>query len=122
MPLARREPQMTSASISFATTVSVTAATVSPYRAQPPDGTRVRGARMVEEARLEDVGSGQAPTSPGWFVVNVVEAAWMRNDAFGGRCVFESTHRVLVERPELEAQHFTDTGLTLAVLEPGKPT
>jgi uncharacterized cupin superfamily protein len=77
---------------------------------------------MVEEARLADVGSGLAPTSPGWFVVNVAEAAWMRNDAFGGRCVFESTHRVLVERPELEAQHFADTGFTLAVLEPGKPS
>ena len=28
---------------------------------------------MVEEARLEDVGSGVAPVSPGWFVVSVGE-------------------------------------------------
>ena len=77
---------------------------------------------MVEEARLEDVGSGLAPVSPGWFVVNVGEAAWLRNDAFGGRCVFESSRRVLAQRPDAEPQMFADTGFTLAVLEPGKPT
>ena len=61
---------------------------------------------MVREARLEDVGSGLAPVSPGWFVVNVGEAAWVRHDAFGGRCVFESSGRVLSERPDLEPQMF----------------
>jgi uncharacterized cupin superfamily protein len=60
--------------------------------------------------------------SPGWFVVNVSEAAWLRNDAFGGRCVFESSPRVLAERPGIEPQSFAETGFTLAVLEPGKPT
>ncbi len=77
---------------------------------------------MVEEARLEEVGSGLAPASPGWFVVNVSEAAWVRNDAFGGRCVFESSERVLAERPDLQPQQFPELGFTLAVLEPGKPT
>ncbi|HKG42857.1 MAG TPA: cupin domain-containing protein [Gaiellaceae bacterium] len=77
---------------------------------------------MVEEAHLQEVGSGLAPTSPGWFVVNVVEAAWIRSDAFGGRCHFESSSRVLAERPELEPQMFGEIGFTLAVLEPGKPT
>jgi hypothetical protein len=76
----------------------------------------------IEEAQLEDVGPGLAPTSPGWFVVNVGEAAWLRHDAFGGRCVFESNGRVLAERPDLEPQSFPETGFTLAVLEPGKPT
>jgi quercetin dioxygenase-like cupin family protein len=74
------------------------------------------------EARLEDVGSGLTPVSPGWFVVNVAEAAWLRNDAFGGRCVFESNGRVLAERPDLEPRQFEQLGFTLAVLEPGKPT
>jgi uncharacterized cupin superfamily protein len=74
----------------------------------------------IEEARLEEVGSGVAPVTAGWFVVNVSEAAWIRNDAFGGRCVFESNRRVLVERPVAEPQMFADTGFTLAVLEPGK--
>ena len=56
-------------------------------------------AMAIDEARLEDVGSGLAPVTEGWFVVNAGEAAWVRNDAFGGRCVFESSRRVLAERP-----------------------
>jgi uncharacterized cupin superfamily protein len=55
-------------------------------------------------------------------VVNAREAAWIRNDAFGGRCNFESGPRTLAERPDLEPQRFADTGFTLAVLEPGKPS
>jgi quercetin dioxygenase-like cupin family protein len=77
---------------------------------------------MVEEARLEDVGSGLAPVTPGWFVVNVADAAWIRNDAFGNRCNFESTRRTLMERPDAEPQMFPETGFTLQVLEPGKPS
>jgi quercetin dioxygenase-like cupin family protein len=77
---------------------------------------------MVDEARLEEVGSGLAPVSPGWFVVNVADAAWVRNDAFGNRCNFEGSPRVLVERPDVEPQFFRNVGYTLAVLEPGKPT
>ena len=38
---------------------------------------------MVEEARLEEVGSGLVPTADGWFVVNVRDAAWETNDALG---------------------------------------
>jgi uncharacterized cupin superfamily protein len=76
----------------------------------------------LEEARLEDVGSGLAPVTPGWFVVNVSEAAWLRNDAFGNRCNFESSRRVLMDRPQFEPQMFGETGFTLAVLEPGKPS
>jgi uncharacterized cupin superfamily protein len=77
---------------------------------------------MVEEALLDDVGSGLAPVTPGWFVVNAGDAAWVWNDAFGARCVFESSPRVLAERPDAEPQMFVDTGFTLAVLEPGRPT
>jgi uncharacterized cupin superfamily protein len=77
---------------------------------------------MIDEAQLQDVGSGLAPVSPGWFVVNVGEAAWLRNDAFGNRCNFESTPRVLAERPDLDPHPFPETGFTLAVLEPGKPS
>src|SRR5690349_14232220 len=76
----------------------------------------------VDEARLEDVGAGLAPVSPGWFVVNAGEAAWMRNDAFGARCVLESNERVLAERPGVEPQRFTETGFMLVVVEPGKPS
>ena len=70
---------------------------------------------MVDEARLEEVGSGLAPTSPGWFVVNAAEAAWVRSEAFGGRCVFESSPRVLAERPDASPQMFAAAGFTLAV-------
>jgi uncharacterized cupin superfamily protein len=77
---------------------------------------------MVEEARLEAVGSGLAPAGDGWFVVNVREAAWLRNEAFGRRCVFESDARVVRDRPDLEPRKFAEIGLTLAVLEPGKPS
>ena len=71
---------------------------------------------MVEEARLEDVGGGLAPVGPGWFVVNAGEAPWVRSEAFGGRCVFESSPRVLAERPDVKPQRFTETGFTLAVV------
>jgi quercetin dioxygenase-like cupin family protein len=77
---------------------------------------------VAEEAPLEEVGSGLAPAGPGWFVVNVADSAWVRNDAFGNRCVFEASQRVLAERPDLEPRMFSEVGFTLAVLEPGKPT
>ena len=77
---------------------------------------------MVEEARLEEVGSGLSPVTPGWFVVNVGDAAWVRSESFGSRCNFESSRRTLAERPDVEPQMFAQTGFTLAVLEPGRPT
>lgn len=77
---------------------------------------------MVEEARLEALDSGVAPVTEGWFVVNADDAAWLRNDAFGGRCVFESDGRVLRNRPDLEAQRFAQLGFTLAVITPGQPS
>ena len=55
-------------------------------------------------------------------MVNTGDAAWVRHEAFGGRCVFESGERVLQDRPDLEPQWFNQTGFTLAVLEPGKPS
>ena len=76
---------------------------------------------MVEEARLEEVGSGLAPVSEGWFVVNARDAAWLTNDAFGARCMFEADVPVLRKRPELEPHRFEQLGFRLHVLEPGKP-
>jgi uncharacterized cupin superfamily protein len=77
---------------------------------------------VVDEARLEDVGSGLAPVTDGWYVVNVRDAAWIANDAFGARCVFEADVPVLRERPELEPVRFPELGIKLAVLEPGQPS
>lgn len=76
---------------------------------------------MMQEARLEEVGSGLAPVNEGWFIVNAQDAAWVQNDAFGNRCVFESSPRVLAQRPDLTPQMFEGVGCTLAILEPGKP-
>jgi uncharacterized cupin superfamily protein len=76
----------------------------------------------VGEARLEEVGSGLAPATPGWFVVNVADAAWIVNEAFGDRCIFASDPRVLRNRPDLEPQPFEQVGVTLAVIRPGSPS
>ena len=77
---------------------------------------------MTAEARLEDVGSGLAPVTSGWFVVNARDAAWVTNEAFGARCLFEADAPALRERPDLEPQRFPQLGFKLAVIEPGKPS
>jgi uncharacterized cupin superfamily protein len=63
---------------------------------------------MVEEARLEALGSGLAPATDGWFVVNVRDAAW-ETGPFGAACFFES-----------EAVPFAELGINLRVLWPGR--
>jgi uncharacterized cupin superfamily protein len=65
---------------------------------------------MVDEAQLEGAESGVAPATPGWFVVNVGDAAWRTHAKFGSSCRFES----------LEAP-FAQAGLNIRVLEPGQP-
>ena len=55
---------------------------------------------MVTEARLERVESGLAPVTPGWFVVNTADAAWVTNEVYGGVCIFESDDFVDRFRPE----------------------
>jgi uncharacterized cupin superfamily protein len=76
----------------------------------------------VEEARLEAVDSGLAPVSEGWFVVNVGDAAWLTNDAFGADCIFEGDVPVVRTRPDLPVLRFADIGITLAVIAPGQPS
>ena len=65
---------------------------------------------MVAEARLAKYGSGLAPATDGWFVVNARDATWLTNDVFGASCVFES-----------DDAEFADLGVRLSVLEPGQP-
>jgi uncharacterized cupin superfamily protein len=77
---------------------------------------------MAEEARLEAVGSGLAPVSAGWFVVNARDAAWLNNDHFGGVCIFESDDLVVRGRPDLDEVTFAGAGFTLRVIEPGQPS
>ncbi len=75
---------------------------------------------MVEQARLETMDSGLAPISEGWFVVNVRDAAWLTNEKFGARCVFEANRRVLEGRPDLDDVTFSDLGLMVDVIWPGQ--
>jgi hypothetical protein len=44
---------------------------------------------MVDDARLEQRDAGLTPVTEGWFVVNVVDAAWVQNDQLGAACIFE---------------------------------
>lgn len=64
----------------------------------------------MPEARLEDSGSGLAPASEGWFVVNVRDAEWRMSETFGSGCGFES-----------EEVWFPQLGFNVSVLEPGQP-
>jgi quercetin dioxygenase-like cupin family protein len=76
---------------------------------------------VVDEARLEQVDSGLAPVTEGWFVVNARDAAWVRNDYFSSVTIFEADDVVLQGRPDLEQQIFPQLGFTLRVGSPGKP-
>jgi uncharacterized cupin superfamily protein len=64
----------------------------------------------MPEARLDDSGSGLAPGSDGWFVVNVRDAEWVTSETFGSGCGFESRQ-----------SEFQQLGINLSVLEPGEP-
>lgn len=64
----------------------------------------------MDEARLDDTGSGLAPATEGWFVVNVRDTEWMTSGAFGSGCMFESREN-----------RFPQVGINISVLEPGKP-
>ncbi|HKP18476.1 MAG TPA: cupin domain-containing protein [Gaiellaceae bacterium] len=76
---------------------------------------------MVGEAHLARAESGLTPAGDGWFVVNVREAAWLTNEAFGARCVFEADVPV-VRGSELEPHRFAQLGIKVAVLYRGRPS
>jgi uncharacterized cupin superfamily protein len=68
----------------------------------------------VQEAPLEDKGSGLTPAGEGWFVVNVRDAEWLTSEngdkqPSGAECSFESGKN-----------EFTQLGVRLHVLEPGE--
>ena len=64
----------------------------------------------MPEAQLEESGSGLAPGSAGWFVVNARDAVWLTSDTGGSVCPFESREF-----------WFSQLGVRLRVLEPGQP-
>jgi len=77
---------------------------------------------MPGEARLERIGTGLAPVTEGWFVVNAADAAWAEHDTFGQRCSFELSGPVARAREGLEPRSFPHFGIGLSVLQPGQPS
>ena len=67
----------------------------------------------MPEAQLKDSGSGLAPATEGWFVVNVRDAEWWFADSRGAACCFESEYG----EPAIE---FPQLGINVTVLEPGQ--
>jgi quercetin dioxygenase-like cupin family protein len=67
----------------------------------------------VREAQLEDSGSGLAPVTEGWFVVNVRDAEWWSTESRGAQCVFENEYGAT-------PVEFDQLGIHLTVLEPGQ--
>ena len=67
----------------------------------------------MPEAQLQDSGSGLAPATEGWFVVNVRDAEWWFADSRGAACNFESEYG----EPVVE---FEQLGINVTVLEPGQ--
>ncbi len=65
---------------------------------------------VTQEAQLESTESGVAPTTDGWFVVNVSDAAWVTAPSGNSACFFENR----------EAE-FEQLGINVRVLVPGKP-
>lgn len=64
---------------------------------------------MVDAAQFEELSSGLAPRTGGWFVVNVDDAAWETNTHFGAMCAFEGVHAP-----------FPQVGINVRVLWPGR--
>jgi quercetin dioxygenase-like cupin family protein len=67
----------------------------------------------VPEARLEDAGSGLAPATEGWFVVNVRDAEWWSSETRGAACWFANEYG----EPPVEFEQF---GINVTLLEPGQ--
>jgi uncharacterized cupin superfamily protein len=64
---------------------------------------------VVDKARLEQRDAGLTPVTDGWFVVNVLDAAWVHNEVLGAACIFEG-----------DEVSFPDLGFTIAVLQPSQ--
>jgi GrpB-like predicted nucleotidyltransferase (UPF0157 family)/uncharacterized cupin superfamily protein len=63
----------------------------------------------VEEARIEQTDEGAFAATPGWFVLNLADARWMRSEEGGEWSDFEPP------------DGFEQLGIGVHVLEPGQP-
>ena len=69
----------------------------------------------MEEARLEELGSGLGPTNKGWFTVNVRDAVWLTSEGGtrtpnGSECQFDTRWAP-----------FPELAFRIHVLPPGQP-
>jgi hypothetical protein len=71
---------------------------------------------MVEEARFKETEGGLEPVSDGWFVVNVADTAWWRNEKFGAGCPLES-----IDDENAAEARFKEYGINIHVVWPGQP-
>jgi uncharacterized cupin superfamily protein len=62
-----------------------------------------------DEARIERTEHGAAAATPGWFVLNLADARWMRSEVAGQWSDFEPPER------------FGGYGIGVHVLQPGQP-
>src|SRR4051812_17763284 len=76
-------------------------------------GSRNARIASVTAAELKNYGSGLAPVTKGWFVVNVRDAEWWSAETRGARCAFENEYG----EPPVE---FAQFGINVTVLEPGQ--
>ena len=63
----------------------------------------------ANEAKLVQTEHGKIPEGEGWFILNMSDARWWKNDKFGSVCRFEGETR------------FPHYGINVRVLEPGQP-
>ncbi len=47
---------------------------------------------MTSEAQFEETPAGLVRSGPGWFTVNIRDAAWFRNENYGSACQLEEKH------------------------------
>jgi uncharacterized cupin superfamily protein len=70
---------------------------------------------MVPEARLQQTDAGLVPSRPGWFVLDVREARWIRRPGRGHNAPLTGWSAEEAE------SHFPQLGVTVIVLGPGEP-
>jgi uncharacterized cupin superfamily protein len=66
---------------------------------------------VIPQAPLDPNDYGLVANTPGWFVVNVRDAAWVTNERGGSACIIEGG-----------AYEFPQIGYTIAIVEPGRPS
>jgi uncharacterized cupin superfamily protein len=77
---------------------------------------------VPDEAPLVETEAGLVPQGDGWFVVNVADAPWVRNDHFGSRVSLEAGGRLASVLPGVEQHPFPQVGVSVYVLPPGRPS